>query len=142
MRKPTVASIPLTPMPYQELIAALGLGLKLPTTARSATNHAAANDSTIPESSRNNTLTSLAGVMRRKGFDQGAIEAALLKHNAERCNPPLLDNEVKAIAASVSRYPPTGTVDLLSMTDVGNAEARGAHPTSCGWRRPGAPAPR
>ena len=121
MRKPTVASIHLTPMPYQELIAALGL--KLPTTTRSATNHAAANDSTIPESSRNNTLTSLAGVMRRKGFDQAAIEAALLKHNAERCNPPLLDNEVKAIAASVSRYPPTGTIDLLTMTDVGNAEA-------------------
>ncbi|WP_051236102.1 phage/plasmid primase, P4 family [Ottowia thiooxydans] len=121
MPKPIASLIYLAPSPYQELMATLGL--KLPIAARSAMNRDAANDSTIPESSRNNTLTSLSGGMRRNGFSQDAIEAALLKHNAEHCNPPLPDEEVKAIAASVSRYPPTGTVDPLSMTDAGNAEA-------------------
>jgi len=119
--KPIAFPIHLAPSPYQELIATLGL--KLPTAARSVMNRTAANDSTIPESSRNNTLTSLAGAMRRKGFDQDAIEAALLKHNAEHCTPPLPDKEVATIAASVSRYPPSGAVDLFSMTDAGNAEA-------------------
>jgi hypothetical protein len=61
---------------------------------------------TIPEFTRNVTLTSLAGSMRRRGMSQGAIEAALLVENRERCRPPLDDKEVQRIAASVSKYEP------------------------------------
>ena len=55
---------------------------------------------------RNATLTSLAGAMRRKGFGEAAIHAALLAENAERCHPPLPEAEIARIARSVSRYAP------------------------------------
>ena len=60
----------------------------------------------IPEGQRNQTLMSLAGGMRRKGMTPAAIEGALLADNAERCVPPLLEREVKAIARSASQYEP------------------------------------
>lgn len=59
----------------------------------------------IPEGGRNSTLASLGGTMRRRGMTQASIQAALLAENAARCNPPLDDNEVRTIAASVGRYP-------------------------------------
>ena len=62
--------------------------------------------SVIPEGSRNNTLASLAGTMRRRGMDGVAIEAALLAQNVAACNPPLPDAEVQAIARSIVRYEP------------------------------------
>ena len=55
---------------------------------------------------RNVKLTSLAGTMRRRGMGQEAIEAALQKENRRRCVPPLAEEEVRRIAASVARYPP------------------------------------
>ncbi len=60
----------------------------------------------IAAGDRNKELTSLAGSMRRRGVSQAAIEAALLTENAERCKPPLPDDEVQGIAHSVARYPP------------------------------------
>ena len=60
----------------------------------------------IPEGQRNDFLFKLAAAMRRYGCNQGTIEAALLSDNAQRCDPPLLDDEVKNIAASASRYKP------------------------------------
>lgn len=61
----------------------------------------------IPEGRRNNTLTSLAGTMRRRGMGVEAIEAALLVTNSQQCNPPLLEDEVRTIASSVCRYEPS-----------------------------------
>jgi hypothetical protein len=63
----------------------------------------------IPEGERNSTLASLAGTMRRRGMTAAAIEAALLVHNRECCQPPLPEEDVKRIAASYGRYsiPPT-----------------------------------
>lgn len=61
----------------------------------------------IPDGQRNQTLTSLAGYLRDAGMTQAAIEAALRATNAERCNPPLDDTEVKKIAWSVARYEPS-----------------------------------
>ncbi|MDP9373602.1 MAG: phage/plasmid primase, P4 family, partial [Chloroflexota bacterium] len=52
------------------------------------------------------TLTSLAGTMRRPGMTERAIAAALLAENAERCDPPLGEDEVRRIAASVVSYEP------------------------------------
>ena len=60
----------------------------------------------IPNGQRNATLASLAGGMRRNGFDQEAIAAALHAENRAKCSPPLDDEEVERIAASVGRYEP------------------------------------
>ena len=60
-------------------------------------------DDVIPDGQRNDTLTRIAGAMRRQGADQTAIEAALLN---VKCQTPLPEDEIKAIAASVSRYEP------------------------------------
>jgi hypothetical protein len=59
----------------------------------------------IPSGSRNEALTAMAGSMRRKGMSHPAIEAALFVEN-KRCVPPLDNDEVTRIAASVSRYAP------------------------------------
>ena len=61
----------------------------------------------ISEGQRNATLTSLAGSMRRRGMSETEIFAALLVVNNERCQPSLPEEEVKAIAKSVTRYSPS-----------------------------------
>jgi len=58
------------------------------------------------DGSRNATLTSLAGTMRRRGMAAEEIKAALMAVNAQRCQPPLPDSEIDNIASSISRYPP------------------------------------
>jgi len=66
----------------------------------------------IPEGQRNSTLASLAGTMRRKGMGEKSIMAALQEENSARCQPPLTEAEVAAIAASICRYEPTDTPDI------------------------------
>ena len=68
----------------------------------------------VPEGSRNSHLTSLAGTMRQRGMSEAAIFAALRIESLKRCDPPLTEEEVRAIAVSVARYPagPTITTDL------------------------------
>lgn len=75
-------------------------------------------DGKIIEGRRNETLTSIAGSMRRRGLGQKAIEAALLEHNQEECEPPLPEREVSAIAASVSRYPSADETAEFSDNDL------------------------
>jgi hypothetical protein len=70
--------------------------------------HSHAVGEKISEGHRNSTLTSLAGLMRRKGMSEEGIRAALSVENAARCVPPLDEDEVATIAASVSRYEPAG----------------------------------
>ena len=60
----------------------------------------------IPHGTRNTTLASLAGTMRKRGMTEGAIAAALLADNRERCKPPLEDREVIRIAKSIAKYAP------------------------------------
>ena len=81
---------------------------------------------TVPEGSRNGTLTSLAGTMRRRGMSPDAIHAALQQENATRCQPPLDAADVRHIAESVSRYAPDAAAsqpqhsrrDLATMIDA------------------------
>jgi hypothetical protein len=81
----------------------------------------------IPEQQRNDTLTSMAGTMRRRGFSEQGIAAALLVENRGRCKPPLPDKEVRKIAQSVGRYKPSETAvpslgelaELLGLTGIG-----------------------
>lgn len=70
------------------------------------TGTAPAIGETIPKGQRNATLTSLAGTMRRRGMGESALLAALKEENAARCEPPLPDDAVVAIAKSVARYAP------------------------------------
>ena len=60
----------------------------------------------IVSGARNDTLASMAGAMRRKGFDAEEIFIALERHNHKYCSPPLPDDEVRIISNSVSRYAP------------------------------------
>jgi hypothetical protein len=88
----------------------------------------ASEDSTIiPEGERSKTLTSMAGTMRRRGFGQDAIEAALLAENQETCEPPLSATEVENIAASVAKYRPESKFPVPVPTkerEIGNGPIR------------------
>ena len=53
---------------------------------------------------RNTTLVSIAGKLRNAGLSAEALEVALLQVNADRCVPPLGDEEVKRIAANASKW--------------------------------------
>jgi hypothetical protein len=64
------------------------------------------DDGRIREGQRNSTLASLAGSMRRRRMGHEAIRAALREENLRRCDPPLPEAEVDAIAESIAKYPP------------------------------------
>ena len=66
----------------------------------------------IVEGERNDRLTSVAGSLRARGAAEAEIRGALGVINQSRCKPPLKDDELRTIAASVSRYEPaaSGTV--------------------------------
>jgi len=61
---------------------------------------------TIPNGSRNKTLFSLAGTLRRRGLDEASIYAALVGINETKCETPLDDDELRRIAQSIVRYEP------------------------------------
>jgi hypothetical protein len=81
------------------------------------------SESLIPEGKRNAILTSLAGSMRRRGMSCEAIEAALLKDNAQRCDPPLPESEVLNIVRSVCKYPPARKNDKTVIKPVEQGDA-------------------
>jgi hypothetical protein len=60
--------------------------------------------SAIFEGSRNASLTSVGGSLRKLGFGYDEILASLLKRNESACRPPLDEKEVEIIARSVSGY--------------------------------------
>jgi hypothetical protein len=82
--------------------------------AKPAPDAPRAQGETIAEGGRNHALASLAGVMRRGGISQEAIEAALVKENDARCKPPLPASEVRSIARSVARYEPAAPVQSVN----------------------------
>lgn len=59
----------------------------------------------IPTGKRDETLTSMAGSMRRRGMAPESILAALREENG-RCDPPLADRDLERISKSVGRYEP------------------------------------
>jgi hypothetical protein len=85
----------------------------------------------IPNGSRNRTITSIAGTLRRRGLGETAIFAALLGINAEICRPPLPENEVQKIAASVGRYDAPEGDSIYShhtQTEFGENKSEGEKP--------------
>lgn len=81
----------------------------------------AADRPPISEGARNDTLFRLAAALRAKGLGQAAITAALLAENAERCRPPLPEEEVRRIAESAGRYPAGGSAAAPGGIDPGRA---------------------
>ena len=75
----------------------------------------------IPAGVRNDRLASIAGAMRRKGLTASEIEAVLIVVN-HRCSPPLPEDEVRGIAASVSRYAPGPSTPVAA--NAGTGESR------------------
>ena len=69
----------------------------------------------IPEGTRNSTLASLAGTMRRRGMGEGEILAALEVANEKRCSPPLPRADVERIARSIARYEPAASAAPLAV---------------------------
>lgn len=79
----------------------------------------------FPEGGRNSGLAAEAGRLRRRGLSPAAIEAELRELNRTRCRPPLDDDEVLAVARSVSRYAP----DAVAVADDRlDAKVRGKGP--------------
>lgn len=60
----------------------------------------------VLEGSRNEYLTSIAGKLRREGFDEDKIYDSLQNTNLNQCKPPLGKEEVASIARSIARYKP------------------------------------
>src|SRR5215210_4049494 len=60
----------------------------------------------ISNGSRNKTLCSIAGTLRRRGLDEATIYAALLGINETKCETPLDADEVRKIAHSIAGYEP------------------------------------
>ncbi len=82
------------------------------------------HEAVIGEGQRNAVLTSLAGSMRRRGFSEVAMIAALQIENEARCQPPLPPEEVEKVARSVARYapaPPAAGQRRLKVREVRHA---------------------
>ncbi len=90
----------------------------------------------IPLGQRNKELASIAGSMRRRGLGEAEMLAALTVANERRCDPPLEEEEVRKVAASVSKYEPASDLVRVSfnghenpnppggfnLTEMGNSE--------------------
>lgn len=78
---------------------------------------------------RNVRLTVLAGKMRNAGANRDELEAYLLRKNAERCQPPLEEEEVRQIAKHAAEWelPKPEPVAVIGT-------AVGLEPTPLDWR--------
>ena len=92
--------VEIAPLP-QSLVDLLGCGPAVTVSAPDGNGNGR-----IPEGQRNDTLFRLACSMRRHGADADSILAMLRDQNRKRCNPPLHDSEVAAIAGSAADYAP------------------------------------
>ncbi len=77
------------------------------------------------EGGRNQALASFAGSLNRRGVKDTELEEHLKLFNERNCSPPLPDEEVAAIAKSVSRY--ASEVPISPLEDHRNRLCR----TSC-----------
>jgi hypothetical protein len=76
----------------------------------------------VPQGDRNNSLTSFAGKLRKRGYEEPEILAAAIAEN-NGYKPPLPPEEVATIAHSISGYP--AGMDQVWAIPPPSAEARG-----------------
>ena len=86
-----------------------------------ASTSAARVDGEISKGARRPHLMSLAGSMRRRGMEAGAILAALKETNTIRCNPPLSDADVQKMVDGIMKYKAAQPRPEIHATDLGNA---------------------
>jgi putative DNA primase/helicase len=79
----------------------------------------------VSEGSRNQTMTELAGTMRRRGFSEDEMRAALLLANKRINKPPLSDDEIGSIAHSVAGYAPSDVPGSLEVASIDTSELLG-----------------
>lgn len=107
-------------IPIREIqnFAELGLEFQRPLKTQTGDNAA------IPTGQRSDTLTSLAGTMRRRGMSADAVEAAIKAENQARCDPPLPERELERTVFQSARRWEQGSVvapQEYHHTDMGNA---------------------
>jgi hypothetical protein len=79
----------------------------------------------VKEGSRNATMTELGGAMRRRGFGEEAISAALIVENKNINKPPLSEAEIRNIAHSLAKYEPSDLPSTLQAASIGTDELIG-----------------
>ena len=96
------------PYTVAEIISGLGLAalISAPVPCMNTPEGSSVEITNCSEGSRNSTLTSLAGTMRRRGMTFDTVNAALQQENLTRCKPPLDEDEVVSIAKSICLYEP------------------------------------
>ncbi len=70
----------------------------------------------IIDGTRDSTLASLAGSMRRRGLPEAVIYTALSETKQKLCKPPLPDSDVQRIAKSIGRYTPDSVPGQIKYT--------------------------
>ncbi len=70
----------------------------------------------VREGGRNNFLTKEAGKLRRLGLEHGQLLFELRKINSFYCQPPLDENELSTICASVAKYPSAQAFPLVEVS--------------------------
>jgi hypothetical protein len=94
-----INDVPLTPIPTK-----LIEWLQSQRTKAEPAAAAASGDGPIPDGSRDDVLTSIAGGLREKGMNYDEIYLVVSRQNQERCRPPKDDADIKRICKSVCRY--------------------------------------
>jgi hypothetical protein len=98
---------------------------RLTTRQTMPTTSAQASPQGVGQGSRTNTLVSLAATMHKRGITPEAIEAALLAENTTKCNPPLPEAKVRAIARDIpKRYPNAPKESGLKLVGLGDLLSR------------------
>ena len=62
-------------------------------------------DCSVNEGGRNNFLASAAGWLKQQGVKDAPLFEMLKALNTAKCNPPVDDQEVEQVAASINKYP-------------------------------------
>lgn len=77
----------------------------------------------LAKGGRNNSLTSIAGTLRRKGMEEDEIKETLLTMNSA-LPEPLPEHEVESIARSIMRYAPSDTSIYTNEQDFADNVAK------------------
>jgi putative DNA primase/helicase len=93
----------------------------------------------IAEGSRNATLTSIAGSLRRRGLDAEQIAAMLHQYNQQFCSPELDATEVDRIAQGMMRYEPAPPLPSTIDPELGVTAESASTPSGGGYNVVGLP---
>ena len=112
--RPYVISSNEAPVAAPEWLIALASKTKDSNGAATAAGHTISEHS-IPQGQRNSALTSLAGTLRAKNFNEHQILEHLRLINVQQCQPPLPEHELAAIAKSIGKKPVPTVEETISL---------------------------